>query len=72
MTMRVAAAKRALLDLLQQKGKVAQPREILDALLKAGYTRSEVHGALQTAMGQHEIVLDRNLRVKAVKSLEAA
>lgn len=73
MTARVAAAKQALLVLLQQKGRVAQqPKDVLAALLKDGYTREEIHGALQTAIGQNEIVFDRQLRVKAVRALEAA
>jgi hypothetical protein len=72
MTARVAAAKRALLVYLQQKGRVAQPKDVLAALRDEGYTREEIHGALQTAMGQSEIILDKQLRVKAVRTLEAA
>ncbi|MDG4890922.1 hypothetical protein [Mesorhizobium sp. WSM4887] len=72
MIARVAAAKQALLVLLQQKGRVAQPKDVLAALLAQGYTREEIHGALQTAIGQNEIVFDKQLRVKAVRTLEAA
>lgn len=72
MTERVEAAKRALLIYLQQNGRSAQPTDVLEELHRLGYTRDEIHSALQTAMGQSEIVLDRQLRVKAVRALEAA
>lgn len=69
---RVAEARSALLNLLRDQDGVAEPKQLLDALIAAGFTRREIHSAIQIALGQDEIRIDQKLRFEKTRALEAA